>query len=61
MGFLRNPKGMYSLATCLAALHEVAHLLVQEQWAYQRKLINSLQPDPHTFLVGDIIFARHAV
>ncbi len=61
MGFLRNPKGMYSLATCLAALHEVAHLLVQEHWVYHCKLINSRQPDPHTYSVGDIVFALHAV
>ncbi len=36
------------LATRLAALREVAHLLVQEQWAYYCKLINSRQLDPHT-------------
>ena len=29
------------LATHLSALHEVAHLLVQEQQAYHCKLINS--------------------
>jgi hypothetical protein len=51
----------WDLATCLATLREVAHLLVKEQWAYPCKLIDSRQPDPHTYLVGDILFAHCAV
>jgi hypothetical protein len=50
-----------NLATRLAALCEVAHLLVQEQRVYHRELINSRRPDPHTYSVRDIVFARHAV
>jgi hypothetical protein len=49
------------LATCLATLCEVAHLLVQEQRVYHCRLINSLRLDPHTYLVGNIVFARRAV
>ncbi len=49
------------LATHLAALREVAHLLVKEHWAYHHDLINSWQLDPHTNSVGDIVFACHEV
>jgi hypothetical protein len=49
------------LATCLSALREVAHLLVQEQRAYHRKLTNSRRPDPRVYSIGDVVFARRAV
>ncbi len=48
------------LATRLSALREVAHLLVNEHRAYHRELINSRRPDPRTYSVGDIVFARRA-
>ena len=48
------------LATCLSALRGVAHLLVKEHRAYHRELINSHRPDPRTYSVGDIVFARCA-
>jgi len=48
------------LATRLSALREVAHLLVKEHRAYYRELINSRCPDPRTYSVGDIVFARRA-
>jgi hypothetical protein len=44
----------------LSALREVAHLLVNEHRAYHRELINSRRPDPRTYSVGDIVFARRA-
>ncbi len=48
------------LATRLSALHEVPQLLVQEQCAYHWELVNSCQPDPRTYSVGNVAFARHA-
>jgi len=48
------------LATRLSAIREVAHLLVKEHIAYHRELINSRRPDPRTYSVGDIVFARRA-
>jgi hypothetical protein len=48
------------LATHLSAPREVAQLLVQEHRAYHRELINSRCPDPHTYSVGYIVFARCA-
>jgi hypothetical protein len=48
------------LATRLSALREVAHLLVKEHRDYHRELINSRRPDPRTYSVGDIVFARRA-
>ncbi len=49
------------LATCLSALREVAHLLIQERHAYHRELISSCRPDPRTYSVGNVVFARRAV
>ena len=48
------------LATRLSALREVTHLLVNEHRAYHRELINSRCPDPRTYSVSDIVFARRA-
>jgi hypothetical protein len=48
------------LATLLSVLREVAQLLVQEHRAYHRELINSRHPDPHTYSIGNIVFACHA-
>ncbi len=48
------------LATRLSALCEVAKLLVQEHRANHCELINSPCPDPHTYSVGNIVFARRA-
>jgi hypothetical protein len=45
------------LATCLSALCEVAQLLVQEQQAYHRELINSQQPYPRFYSIGNIVIA----
>jgi hypothetical protein len=45
----------------LSALREVAQLLVQEQRAYHQELVNLHQPDPHTYSVGNVIFAQRAV
>jgi hypothetical protein len=45
------------LATRLSACHEVAQLLVEEQRSYHRELVNARRPDPHTYSVGDIVFA----
>jgi hypothetical protein len=45
------------LATCLSACHEVAQLLMEEQHSYHRELVNARHPDPHTYSVGDIVFA----
>ena len=36
-------------------------LLVKEQRAYHRELVNSWRPDPTIYSVGDIVFARRAV
>jgi hypothetical protein len=49
------------LATRLSALRDVAHLLMMEQRAYHKELINSRWPDPHVFSVGDMVFARRSV
>ncbi len=49
------------LATRLSSLHEVAHLLVQEQQAYHHKLINSHRSDPRVYSVGNDVFAQRAV
>jgi hypothetical protein len=49
------------LVTCLSACPEVAKLLVQEQRAYHRELINACCPNPRVYSIGDIIFARCAV
>jgi hypothetical protein len=49
------------LATRLSACREVAELLLQEQRAYHRKLINTCRPNPRVYSIGDIIFARRAV
>ncbi len=48
-------------ATRLSALRKVASILIQEQHAYHRKLINSPRPDPHTYSVGDMVFAHRAL
>ena len=45
------------LATRLSACREVAQLLVEEQRSYHRELVNAHCPDPHTYSVGDIVFA----
>ncbi len=45
------------LATRLSACREVAGLLVQEQRAYHRKLINASRPNPRVYSIGDIVFA----
>ena len=49
------------LVTRLSACREVAKLLVQEQRAYHRKLINACRPNPRVYSIGDIVFARCAV
>jgi len=49
------------LATHLSACREVAELLVQEQRAYHRELINARHPNPRVYSIGDIVFARRAV
>ncbi len=49
------------LATRLFALREDAHLLVQEQQAYHSEFINSRQPDPCIYSVGNVVFAQRAV
>jgi hypothetical protein len=48
------------LASCLAACHKVALLLVKELRCMHRELINSCCPDPRVYSVGNIVFARHA-
>lgn len=48
------------LASRLSACHEVAQLLVQEQRAWHRELINSRRRDPRIYSVGDIVFACRA-
>jgi hypothetical protein len=45
------------LATCLSACREVAQLLVEEQRSYHCELVDARRPDPHTYSVGDIVFA----
>jgi hypothetical protein len=61
--FLPSTVESYSrdLATRLSALCDVAHLLIQEQRAYHRELINSCRPDPRTYSIGDVVFARPTV
>ncbi len=49
------------LATRLATCREVAELLVQEQRAYHRELINARRPNPRVYSVGNILFACRAV
>jgi hypothetical protein len=46
------------LATRLSALREAASLLVKEQRAYYRKLVNLHQPDPKICSVGNINFTH---
>jgi hypothetical protein len=41
----------------LAALREVAQLLVHEHQAYHCKLINSRRSDPYIYSIGNIVFA----
>ena len=48
------------LASCLAALHEIAKLLVKEQRAYNCEFINSRCPDPKIYSIRDTVFARRA-
>ena len=45
----------------MSACQEVAKLIVEENRSYHRELINALQPDPHVYSVGNIVFARRAV
>jgi len=60
-----SPKSVTSyskdLATRLSACREVAQLLLQEQRAWHRELVISRRPDPRTYSVGDIVFARRSV
>jgi hypothetical protein len=49
-----------NLATHLLALREVADLLVEEQRAYHHEFINSRQPDPKLYSIGDTVFAHRA-
>ena len=49
------------LATRLSACREVAELLLQEQRAYHRELINARRPNPRVYSIGDIVFAQCAV
>lgn len=60
-----SPKSVTSyskdLATWLSACREIAHLLLQEQRAWHRELVISRRPDPRTYSVGDIVFARRSV
>ncbi len=49
------------LATRLSALCKVAQLLVQKHRAYDHELINSCCPNPCTYSIGNIVFARHAI
>ena len=44
------------VSTC----RQVGELLVRKQRFYHRELINSHRPDPRTYSVGDIVFARRA-
>ena len=48
------------LAVRLSACREVAELLVAEQRAYHRELVNSRRPDQRIYAKGDIVFARRA-
>jgi hypothetical protein len=45
------------LANRLSACREVAELLVKEQRAYHRELINARRPNPRVYSIGDIVFA----
>ena len=49
------------LTARLAALREVAQLLVQEHRTHHRELINSRRPNPRIYSIGNIVFARRAV
>jgi len=40
---------------------EIATILVEEQCAWHRELINSRRPHPHMYSISDIVFARHTV
>jgi hypothetical protein len=48
------------LATSLSALREVAQILVQKHRAYHPELMNSRRPDPHVYLIGNIVFTHRA-
>jgi hypothetical protein len=48
------------LATRLDACRDVAMLLVKEQHAWHRELINARRLDPRVYSVGDIVFVRRA-
>jgi hypothetical protein len=48
------------LAVRLSACHKVVELLVNEQRAWHRALINSCHLDPRIYSPGDIVFARRA-
>ena len=45
------------LVTHLSACRKVAKLLVKEQRAYHRELINACRPNPCVYSIGDIVFA----
>jgi hypothetical protein len=49
------------LTTRLSALRKVAQLLFHEHRTYQHEVINSHCPDPCTYSIGNIVFARCAV
>jgi hypothetical protein len=49
------------LAAHLQSSKEIATILVKEQWALHRDIINSHHPDPKIYSVGNILFARQAV
>ncbi len=49
------------LATHLTASRETAKILVKEQRAMHREFINSRQPHPRLYSVGNIVFAKRAV
>ena len=49
------------LAARLSACREIAMILVDEQRAWHRELINSRRPHQRTYSVGDIVFARRTV
>jgi hypothetical protein len=48
-------------ATRLSACREVTKLLVQEQRAYHRELINAWCPNPRVYSINNIIFAQRTV
>jgi hypothetical protein len=49
------------LATHLSALRKVAGLLVKEERAYHREFVNSRQPNPTIYSVGNIVFGHRAI